>query len=65
MGQLLGALIEIDEGFTLAHLSVGIVWAAYILAGIVFVLMGDVGLIVIGNMAIAISAGLFLIYKIR
>jgi hypothetical protein len=62
LGQLFGSDTPVGEKITLTHVAIGITWAIYLLAGVALVIAGYTGWVVLGNLAIAISAGLIFGY---
>lgn len=58
LGRLFGSDQSVQEGWTLTHAAVAGVWALYLLAGLGLVLTGFTGWVVLGNLTVAIVAGL-------
>lgn len=58
LGQLFGSNQPVQEGWTFTHMVIAGVWALYLLSGLILVLAGFTGWVVLGNLAIAILAGI-------
>lgn len=58
LGHLFGSDQPVQEGWTLTHVALAGVWGLYLLAGLVLVSAGFTGWVVLGNLTIAIAAGL-------
>lgn len=58
LGRLFGSDQTVQEGWTLTHIAVASVWTLYLFSGLGLVLSGFTGWVVLGNLAIAVVAGL-------
>lgn len=57
LGRLFGSDQSVQEGWTFTHGLIAGIWALYIVAGLMLILVGFTGWVVLGNLTIAIVAG--------